>query len=157
MRGTRKTPPNVERMTSGSYRARVKVNGKTVRGGARRTGKEAYEDARRLQERTVRRGGPDTIGQAFVAILEDCKRRKRRPATFRYYEEQRKVIEAHFGAGQRIATIRTADVQALVDEMLANGNLPRTIQVRLRGLRRAFIIAGRKGCPMSRMVTPLTT
>ena len=154
MASRRKTPPNVERMTSGSFRARIKAAGKTVRGSARRTAREAYEDAQDLLDRTLRRGGPETFGQAFEAVRVECKRRRRRPQTVRFYEEQAKVIEDHFGAGQRVSRITVGDVQGFVDSMLDKGNSPATVHARLRGLRRAFLVAGRKSIGLRDLIVP---
>lgn len=145
---------NVEVTPAGAFRARVKVRGKVLRGRSRKTAGEAAQDARDLAAETVPVGGPETLSQAFAAILDECRRRRRRPQTARFYEEQRKAIEGHFGSDRQVSAIRREHVQAFVDAMLDRGNSPATVDARLRGLRRAFLIAGRRAIGKRELVVP---
>lgn len=158
MAARRRLPANVERVDRGSngtgYRARVQVCGKNIRGRIHKTVGEAVEDARKLATQVTRHGGPETITEAFDAILRVCEDADRRPATVAFYEENRKVIEGHFGASKRIHSIRVEDVQDWVREMRRRGNKPGTLRARLRALRRVFRIAGREPVRLDQLVMP---
>ena len=97
MASRRRLPLNVERTPGKGFRARVKVNGRVARGRTRKTPGEAADDVRELRKNVVRRGGPETLGEAFDAVLLECRRRRRRPGTIGFCEQWRKAIEAHFG------------------------------------------------------------
>lgn len=150
----RRLPLNVERTPGKGFRARVKINQKIVRGHTRRTAHEAAEDARELLSSVVRRGGPETLGEAFDAVRLACKRAGRRAGTLEFYEEGWKRVKAHFGEDRRVAAIRVDDVQGFVDTMLDKGNKPATIRGRLRVLRRLFCLAGRQPIGLKQLVVP---